>query len=125
MFAPVRVGRAELPPFRCIFSGLSDGPFVDTNCLVEPVPGQLPRGYVHETAAFQIGQAIGMVGRAEHERVVEELAAVRAELARVSAELEESDRQIQAIDGLTKRDYVVRKAPGRKPKRREVEDVAA
>lgn len=118
MFHPHLIKLADLPPRRCIFTGRIDGPFVDTNVSVEPLPFQAPRGYVHEVAAFQIGQAVGMVTREEHARVCGDADVLRGRVAELEAENNDLSSQVDAIDGLTKAGLVVRKQTGRKPKER-------
>jgi hypothetical protein len=122
MFAPRLVPTAELPPFRCLLSGLNDGPFVDASVQIESVPMQSPRAYFHPTAIEQLAREIGMVTGKEHAKTAEALARAHARVEELEAVVEDQQAQLDASAALVNAktgDWVIRKPQGRKPKEKE------
>ncbi len=123
MFAPRLVHQADKPPFRCIFTGLIDGPLVDCGA-VESVPMQTTNAFLHPTAIYQIGSEIGMVTEDEHQKALARVEELETQLHEAEQRAEEAQAAYDAVDGLTRQGMVIRKQPGRKPRNTDKEKVA-
>jgi hypothetical protein len=89
--------------------------FIDTG---NSLPGIDPHIYISWAGAELIAEKIGCVSGEQFGETLQEIAALRARVEELEAELKEAEQFSDAVAGMTKRGYAVRKATGRKPKQK-------
>lgn len=89
------VERAEMPPGKCLLSGDIDGPFLDTRTYASEID---PYIYIHVPVAEKIGRSVGMVSGQKYENAQEKIAALTAEVERLTAENDEMSKALDAIE---------------------------
>lgn len=104
------VHRTPNPPHKCIVSGFSDGPFLDTG--VES-PYIEPWVYLNVQVLKDMAKVVGMVPEEDLAAVNELNAELESEVERLRTELFEQDTVIQAIDTMESADFRARKKAGR------------
>jgi hypothetical protein len=108
------VHRLTNPPHKCIVSGFSDGPFLDTG---------VESPYIEPWVAFNVqvlkdlAKEVGMVPEEELAAANEIIAELEHRVHQLDLQIQEQDSYLDGIDGLTKAGYMVRKAPGRPKKK--------
>lgn len=90
------VNTPKYPPGYCIVSGKSqsDDGFIELG----QIPGWDPMAYVAISVIQDHAAQLGLVRASEHQPVVDELAAVKAELDETKAELEEFERYKEMVE---------------------------
>jgi hypothetical protein len=110
------VDQAAMPPHRCaVFPQLGNSNargFFDTGSDLDR-----QRVYVSFVAVCEMARELGWIGPTQRRGLEDEIASLKAEMEQVSADLEEAERQIAAIDFLGSKDFVTRQKKG--PKKKE------
>lgn len=66
-----KTDRAALYPQKCLVTGRNDGPFVDFGVMIPA--GRDTRLYVRATQVERAGQLVGMVPKADHDALKEQV----------------------------------------------------
>lgn len=104
----------------CPVTGKQNGTFIDTAKTIRVGPKLWPL-LIHESAALILGRHVGMLDRQDTADLKAEVIAAKHRVAQLEAELAEADALNDGIDALTKKGLVVRKAPGRPPKKQHTD----
>lgn len=111
------VDQASIRPFRCAlvpYVGNGQGHmFLDTGQELD-----LEHVYISDAGCELVAQALGWVPPQQLEDAWAQVQAAEARVLGLERELQDVEREAQAIDGLTRHGFVVRRAPGRKPKKK-------
>ena len=105
--------RPQRMPARCIVSGFTDGPFVDTG--VES-PYIEPWVYIQVNVLRDMAKVVGMVPEEELAAAKELNAELEHRVTQLELQLQEQDSYLDGIDALARKGFVPRKAPGRPKK---------
>jgi hypothetical protein len=89
------VDRAAIAPGICILTADSQGPFLDTGMSFNAgTIGIEGRAYLHLPFVKQMGRAVEMIEKEEHQSVLDDRDALTREVAELKEELGDRDRQI-------------------------------
>lgn len=101
----------------CPVTGKQGGTFIDTGKTLRVGPRVWPL-LIHESAARILGRHVGMLDRADAADLKAEVIAAKHRVAELEDQLAEADALNDGIDALARKGLVVRKAPGRPPKKK-------
>jgi hypothetical protein len=102
----------------CPVTGKRSGRFIDTGKTIR-AGNKLEQLLVHEAGALILGRHIGMLDRDSYTEQAEQLINLKHQLAAAEDELVQVNAELDGVDALTRRGLVVRKAPGRPPKKKQ------
>lgn len=102
----------------CPVTGKRAGTFIDTGKMIAAGNKRVSL-LISEAGALILGRHLGMVEREDHATQTEELISLKHHLAATEDQLHEAHAELDGVDALTKRGLVVRKAPGRPPKKKD------
>jgi hypothetical protein len=108
--AAIRPHRCAVIPF---ISGHDELGYIDTGSEMDGFDNHV---YVSVKAVKEMARLIGLPSRAEYHEAATELAAVQAELEKITTERDDLEARFEAIDILASRGFVERKKTGRPKK---------
>lgn len=115
------VESATLRPALCMFTKSAKGPFIDLGRDFDfDHDGRI---YIRVEYARELGRFVGLTDPEDVEALRVELDSALAEVAHLEEELAQADGVIDAIDVIESRDFRSRKRPGRRPARKNDDDM--
>lgn len=96
---------ADRPPRHCAKSGRADGPFVDFQVQIDPLPQAPHNLFLHALVVEEAAKLLGMVPAKEAEALRAELAELRPQIEAIvevlakAADLEEALQRLNEMSG--------------------------